>query len=60
MMGQPARFTDDKSNQSGYDMASADDIRKVLAGKKPPQQKLAKIARLVAVPEPLTYVVLSD
>ncbi|RPI61964.1 MAG: hypothetical protein EHM48_04855, partial [Planctomycetaceae bacterium] len=30
-----------ESNQSGYDMVSADEIRKVLVGKKPPQQKLA-------------------
>ena len=49
-----------KSDQSGQDMADADEVRKILTNEAPPDGKLARIAKLVAVPPALAPIVLTD
>ena len=48
------------ADQSGKDLVSAEEIRKVLASQAPANQKLAQIAKLVDVPPALTPIVLTD
>ena len=48
------------ADQSGKDLVSAEEIRKVLASQAPANQKLAQIAKLTAVPPALTPIVLTD
>jgi len=49
-----------KSDQSGKDLVSAEEVRKILTSQAPPNRKLARIARLMAVPPTLTPIVLTD
>jgi len=48
------------ADQSGKDLISAEEVREVLAGRAPADRKLARIARLAAVPPALTPIVLTD
>jgi len=48
------------SDQSGKDLVSAEEVRKVLASQAPPDRKLTQIAKLTAVPPALTPIVLTD
>jgi hypothetical protein len=48
------------ADQSGKDLVSAVETRKVLASQAPADQKLAQIAKLVDVPPALTPIVLTD
>ena len=48
------------SDQSSKDLVSAEEVREALASQAPPDRKLARIARLVAVPPALTPIVLTD
>ena len=48
------------SDQSGKDLVRAEDVRKALANQAPPDRKLARIAKLAAVPPALTPIVLTD
>ena len=47
-----------RSDQSGKDLVSAEEVRRLLAGRAPADRKLARLARLVVVPPPLTPIVL--
>jgi aspartate oxidase len=49
-----------KSDQSGKALVSADDVHEILVGKLPSDRKLARIAKLAAVPSALTPIVLTD
>ena len=48
------------SDQSGKDLVSGEEVRKVLASQAPPDRKLTQIAKLTAVPPALTPIVLTD
>lgn len=48
-----------ESDQSSQDLVSAAEVRKVLASQAPPDRKVARIAKLVAVPPALTPVILT-
>jgi aspartate oxidase len=48
------------SDQSGKNLVSAEEVHKVLASQAPPDRKLARIAKLAAVPPVLTPIVLTD
>ena len=48
------------SSQSGSDMVTADEVRKILTNEAPPDGKLARITKLVAVPPALAPIVLTD
>ena len=48
------------ADQSGKDLVSAEEVRKVLASQAPPDRKLAQIAKLAAVPPALAPIVLTD
>ena len=49
-----------KSDQSSQDLVSTEEVRKVLASQASPDRKLARIAKLVAVPPALNPIVLTD
>ena len=49
-----------KSDQSGKALVSAEEVRDVLACKLPPDRKLARIAKLAAVPPAITPIVFTD
>ena len=48
------------ADQSGKELVSAEEVRKVLASQAPADRKLARIAKLTAVPPALTPIVLTD
>jgi len=48
------------ADQSGKDLVRAEEVRKILASQEPPDQKLARIAKLAAGPPALTPIVLTD
>ena len=48
------------ADQSGKDLVSAEEVRKILASQAPLDRKLARIAKLAAVPPALTPIVLTD
>jgi len=48
------------ADQSGKDMVSAEEVRKILASQSPPDRKLTRITKLTAVPPALTPIVLTD
>jgi len=48
------------ADQSGKDLVRAEEVRKILASQAPPDQKLARIAKLAAGPPALTPIVLMD
>ncbi len=48
------------SDQSGKDLVSAEEVRKLLVSQASTDRKLAQIARLVAVPPALAPIVLTD
>ena len=48
------------ADQSGKDMVSAEEVRKILAYEAQPDRKLARIAKLAAIPPTLTPIVLTD
>ena len=48
------------SDQSGNDLVPAAEVREVLAGQLPPNQKLVRIATLAAVPLALAPITLTD
>ena len=48
------------ADQSGKDLVSAEKVRTVLVSQGPPDRKLARIAKLVAIPPALTPIVLTD
>jgi len=48
------------SDQSGNDLVSAEEVRKVLASQAPADRKWTQIAKLAAVPPALTPIVLTD
>ena len=48
------------ADQSGKDLVSAEEVRKILASQEPPYRKLARIAKLAAGPPALTPIVLTD
>jgi len=48
------------SDQSGSDLVSAEEVRRILASHAPAGRKLTQIAKLAAVPPALTPIVLTD
>jgi len=48
------------SDQSGNDLVSAEEVRRIRASQAPADRKLTQIARLAAVPPALTPIVLTD
>jgi len=48
------------SDQSGNDLVSAEEVRRIRASQAPADRKLTQIAKLAAVPPPLTPIVLTD
>jgi len=48
------------ADQSGKDLVSAEEVRKVLASQAPVDRKLVQIAKLTTVPPTLTTIVLTD
>jgi len=48
------------SDQSGKDLVSAEEVRKILVSQAPADRKLTQIAKLTAVPPALTPIVLTD
>jgi aspartate oxidase len=48
------------SDQSGNDLVSAEEVRRIRASQAPAGRKLTQIARLAAVPPALTPIVLTD
>ena len=48
------------SDQSGKDLVSAEEVRKILTTHASPDRNLARIARLIAIPPVLTPIVLTD
>jgi aspartate oxidase len=48
------------SDQSGNDLVSAEEVRRIRASQAPADRKLTQIAKLAAVPPALTPIVLTD
>jgi aspartate oxidase len=49
-----------KSDQSSQDLVSTEEVRKVLVSQASPDRKLARIAKIVAVPPALNPIALTD